>query len=113
MHQVSQIGIDAAVQIAREVVADHPVYVTFDIDALDPAFAPGTGTPEFGGLTSREALDLVRGLAGLNIQGADLVEVSPPFDVGGSGAGITSLAGATLSYELMCLLCMNISRASG
>jgi guanidinopropionase len=77
-----------------------PVYVTLDIDALDPAFAPGTGTPQVGGLTSMQILDLVRALAGLNIVGCDVVEVSPPFDTG----EITSLLAANLLYEFLCVL---------
>ena len=77
-----------------------PVYVTLDIDAVDPAFAPGTGTPQVGGLTSVQILDLVRALAGLNIVGCDVVEVSPPFDTG----EITSLLAANLLYEFLCVL---------
>lgn len=100
MHEIEEIGIDAAVAEARRVIGDGPVYLSFDIDALDPVYAPGTGTPEMGGLTSREAQRLVRGLRGLDFVGADLVEVSPPFD----HAQITSLAGATLMYEILCLL---------
>jgi len=100
MHEIEEIGVDAAVAEARHVVGDGPVYLSFDIDALDPVYAPGTGTPEIGGLTSREAQRLVRGLQGLDFVGADLVEVSPPFD----HAQITSLAGATLMYEILCLL---------
>jgi agmatinase len=77
-----------------------PVYVTLDIDAVDPAFAPGTGTPQVGGLTSVQILDLVRALAGLNIVGCDVVEISPPFDTG----EITSLLAANLLYEFLCVL---------
>ncbi len=77
-----------------------PVYLSFDIDGLDPAFAPGTGTPEVGGLTSREVLDLVRALVGLPLVGADLVEVSPPYDV----ANITSLLAANLLFEMVAVL---------
>ena len=79
-----------------------PVYVTVDIDVLDPAFAPGTGTPEAGGLTSRELLALLCGLAGLELEiaGADVVEVSPPYDP----AGVTAVAGANAAYELVALL---------
>jgi agmatinase len=74
--------------------------VTFDIDALDPAFAPGTGTPVWGGLTSAQAAALLRGLAGINIMGGDIVEVSPPFDT----TGATAIAGAHVATELLCLL---------
>ena len=76
-----------------------PVYVTLDIDVVDPAFAPGTGTPQVGGLSSAQILDLVRTLRGLKLIGCDLVEVSPPYDNG----EITSLLAANLLYELLCL----------
>ncbi|MEM9048747.1 MAG: agmatinase [Pseudomonadota bacterium] len=76
-----------------------PCYLTFDIDGLDPAFAPGTGTPVVGGLSTHQALGILRGLAGLDIRGADVVEVSPPFDA----AGITALAGATIALQTLCL----------
>jgi guanidinopropionase len=100
MDEVTRIGIDAVATEALRVVGDGPTYFTFDIDGLDPAFAPGTGTPELGGLTSVEALTLLRALRGVHLIGADVVEVAPPFDP----AGITSLAGATMAYELLCLL---------
>ncbi|MEZ5931040.1 MAG: agmatinase [Alphaproteobacteria bacterium] len=100
IEELNERGCQAIVEEARAVVGDRPAYVTFDIDCLDPAFAPGTGTPEFGGLTPVQAQTLVRGLAGLNLVGADVVEVSPPFD----HAGITALAGATMAYELLCIL---------
>jgi agmatinase len=77
-----------------------PVYITLDIDVVDPAFAPGTGTPQVGGLTSVQILELVRALRGLSIVGCDVVEVSPPFDTG----EITSLLAANLLYELLCVL---------
>ena len=76
-----------------------PVYASLDIDVVDPAFAPGTGTPQVGGLSSAQILDLVRGLRGLNLVGCDLVEVSPPYDNG----EITSLLAANLLYEFICL----------
>ncbi|MFD1342111.1 agmatinase [Litorisediminicola beolgyonensis] len=84
----------------RATVRDAPVYLSFDIDSLDPAFAPGTGTVEPGGLTTWQALEIVRGLSGLNLVGADLVEVSPPYDPSGN----TALIGANLLYEMLCLL---------
>ncbi len=84
----------------REQVADTPVYISFDIDGIDPAFAPGTGTVEVGGLTVPQALEIVRGCDGLNIIGGDLVEVSPPYDTTGN----TALLGATLLYEMLCVL---------
>jgi guanidinobutyrase len=77
-----------------------PVYISFDIDGIDPAYAPGTGTPEIGGLTVPQALEIVRGARGLDIVGADLVEVSPPYDP----FGTTALLGANLAFELLCVL---------
>ncbi|OBA00490.1 agmatinase [Halomonas sp. G11] len=100
MEEVDALGIDAVIAEARRVVGDGPVYLSFDIDSIDPAFAPGTGTPEVGGLTSLQALQLVRGFRGLPLIGADVVEVSPPFDPSGN----TALMGATLMYELLCLM---------
>jgi guanidinopropionase len=82
------------------VVGAGPAYLSFDIDSLDPSIAPGTGTPEAGGLTMREAQGLVRGMRGLDLMGADVVEVSPPFDPGTN----TALCGATIAYEVLCLL---------
>jgi guanidinopropionase len=100
IEEFEEIGIKGAVEIARATVGEAPAYVSFDIDALDPSIAPGTGTPEAGGLTMREAQGLVRGLRGLNLIGADVVEVSPPFDPGTN----TALCGATVLYELLCIL---------
>lgn len=94
------MGLDAAIAEARRLVGTGPVYISFDIDSLDPVYAPGTGTPEVGGFTSREAQVMIRGLQGLNIIGADVVEVSPPFD----SSGTTALVGATLMFELLCVL---------
>lgn len=88
-------------QRVRARVGDGPVYVSFDIDVLDPAFAPGTGTPEVGGLSGRDALGYLRALAGLRITGADVVEVSPPYDSPGQ---TTALHGAAVAYELLALL---------
>ena len=85
---------------ARAIVGDRPTYISFDIDVIDPSMAPGTGTPEIGGISTREAQAMLRLLSGLNIVGADVVEVSPPFDVG----GITALAGATVMFELLCAI---------
>ena len=84
----------------RDKVGDTPVYLSYDIDSLDPAFAPGTGTLEIGGLTTIQALEIVRGTAGLNIVGADLVEVSPPYDT----SGATAMIAANLLYEMLCAL---------
>jgi agmatinase len=97
---VKREGIDWTIDQMREVI-DGPVYLTFDIDSVDPAYAPGTGTPEVGGLTSHEAQRLVRGLAGLDIVAADLVEVAPPYDGPGQ---ITSLLAANLLFEMLCVL---------
>ena len=106
IEEFENMGVDADIREARRVVGDGPTYVSFDIDALDPAFAPGTGTPEFAGLTSREAIRILRGLRGLNLVGADVVEVSPPFDP----CGGTALAGATIAFELLCLLAEGIAK---
>jgi len=89
-------------QIAERIrarVGEHPVYLTFDIDCLDPAFAPGTGTPVCGGLSSHQALEILRGLRGINLVGMDVVEVAPPYD----NAEVTALAGAALAMEMICL----------
>jgi len=83
----------------KRIVGEHKVYLTFDIDCLDPAFAPGTGTPVCGGLSSHQALEIVRGLRGINLMGMDLVEVAPAYDVG----EVTALAGATLASDFICL----------
>lgn len=95
-------GVKRTLEAIRARVGDRPAYVSFDIDVLDPAFAPGTGTPVPGGLASWQALELMRGLRGLNLIGMDLVEVSPPYD----HAEITALAGAHLAYEWLCLLAL-------
>jgi agmatinase len=93
-------GIEAAIAVTCERAGGAPVYLSFDIDALDPAFAPGTGTPVPGGLASWQALELVRGLGGLRLVGMDLVEVSQPFD----HAEITALAAAHIAHDWLCLL---------
>ena len=87
-------------EMRRDIGTDMPVYVSFDIDSLDPAYAPGTGTPEIGGLTTPQAMQLIRGLRGLNIVGCDLVEVSPPYDPSGN----TALTAANILFELLCVL---------
>ena len=92
-------GPQAVAEAARAVVGDRPVYLTFDIDALDPAVAPGTGPPGWGGLASHQAAAILRGLAGIDLKGGDVVEVSPPFD----HAGITAIAAAHVVTELLCL----------
>ena len=100
MEEVEEKGWKAAMTEALAFVGEGPIYVSFDIDSLDPAFAMGTGTPEAGGLTMREAQGMIRMLAGREIIGADMVEVSPPFDVG----GVTALNGATVMFELLCVM---------
>ncbi len=92
-------GIEATAAKIKEVVGDNPCYLTFDIDCLDPCYAPGTGTPVCGGLSTHQALHIIRGLEGINLVGMDLVEVAPAYDVG----EITSLAGATIALDLLCL----------
>ena len=84
----------------RSEIGGGPVYITYDIDSLDPAYAPGTGTPEIGGLTTPQAMELIRGLRGLNIVGCDMVEVSPPYD----NTGNTALTGANLMFEMLSIL---------
>jgi len=96
---VHRQGTAAIVQQIRERVGQNPVYLTFDIDCLDPAFAPGTGTPVPGGLSSFQALDIIRGLVGINLVGMDVVEVAPAYD----HAEITALAGAQIAIEMLCL----------
>jgi len=105
IEEFAQLGIEETMTIARQVAGSGATYVSFDIDGLDPAFAPGTGTPEIGGFTNREALAMLRGLDGLDIVGADVVEVSPPFDP----SGLTALNGVTLMWELLCLMAKRIA----
>jgi guanidinopropionase len=93
-------GVHDVMAEAREIVGTRPTYVSYDIDFVDPAFAPGTGTPEVGGPTSFQALEVVRQLRGLNIVGADLVEVSPPFDQSGG----TAFLGVSIMFELLCVI---------
>jgi agmatinase len=97
------VGIEAAVDVIRRRVGDVPLYLSIDIDVLDPAFAPGTGTPESGGLTARELLRMLRMLTGMNLIGADVVEVAPAYD----HAEITSIAAATVVFDLLCLMVAN------
>lgn len=110
MEELFDKGWAWAARLAVEVVGtDAPAYLTFDIDALDPAFAPGTGTPEAGGLGVHEAQRILRALGELDFVGADLVEVSPPFDVG----GLTCLNAANLLFEQLCLLASAKVRRQG
>lgn len=105
IEEFAELGVAKTMDIARGIVGDRPTYVTFDIDALDPAYAPGTGTPEAGGFTNREAIAMLRRLRGLNIVGADMVEVSPPFDA----TGYTAYNGATVMWELLCVMAEAVS----
>ncbi|UWR31983.1 agmatinase [Sulfitobacter sp. W027] len=98
--EVHEKGPQATVAKIKEILGDRPCYLTFDIDALDPAFAPGTGTPVWGGLTSAQTSIMLRDLAGINIMGGDVVEVSPPFDT----TGATAIAGAHVATEILSLL---------
>ena len=98
--EVHEAGPRVTAERIREVVGDAPAYLSFDVDALDPAFAPGTGTPEIGGLFTWQAQAILRRLAGLSFQGMDVVELSPPYDV----AEITALAAATFAWEYLALL---------
>lgn len=100
--EFAQLGVPEVVKRIREVVGDGPTYISFDIDSLDPAFAPGTGTPEIGGLTTREALELVRGCAGLNVIGGDVVEVAPQYDATTN----TAQAAAQMLFELLAVVAL-------
>ncbi|NNL19266.1 MAG: agmatinase [Boseongicola sp.] len=100
---IHENGAAATAVAIKEIVGDAKVYLSFDIDGLDPAYAPGTGTPVWGGLTTAQAAIILRDLAGINLIGADVVEVSPPFD----HANITAVAGAHVAYELICLWAWN------
>ncbi len=98
-NEVDDMGLDAVIAKARAIIGDGPTYVSFDVDALDPAFAPGTGTPEVGGLTPREALAILRGMRGANIIGGDVVEVAPQYD----GTTNTAHCGAQMLFTILCL----------
>jgi agmatinase len=98
-----EIGPVETARRIKEILGDNPTYLTFDIDGLDPAFAPGTGTPVWGGLSSAQASRILREIAGINIVGGDVVEVSPPFDT----TGATAVAGAHVAVELICLMGWN------
>ena len=95
-----RLGVDAVISKTREVLGDGPAYITFDVDGLDPAFTPGTGTPEIGGLTTADAIQLLRGLRGLNFVGGDLVEVAPQYDATTN----TAQVGKQMMFEILCLV---------
>jgi guanidinopropionase len=100
IEEYDDMGVDAVIAEARRVVGDGPTYLSFDVDALDPVYAPGTGTPEIGGMTTYDALKIIRGLRGIDLVGGDVVEVSPPFDPSGN----TALVAVTVMFEILCLL---------
>ncbi len=100
MEEFYDLGPKKTVEEIRRVVGDGPTYISFDVDGLDPVYAPGTGTPEVGGITTVEAQLMLRGLRGLNLIGGDVVEVAPPFDPSGN----TALVGATLLFEELCVV---------
>ena len=105
---VHENGAAATARAVKDIVGDAATYLTFDIDGLDPAFAPGTGTPVWGGLSTSQTAIILRDLAGINLIGGDVVEVSPPFD----HANITAVAGAHVAHELICLWAWNRRSAS-
>ncbi|WP_294642753.1 agmatinase [uncultured Aureimonas sp.] len=105
--EITELGIPRIVEMAKRTVGDAPVYLSFDIDSLDPAFAPGTGTPEIGGLSTREAQSLLRGLAGIRLVGGDLVEVAPQYDATTN----TAHAGAQMLFEILSLVPFSPGRA--
>lgn len=98
IEEAMELGPQNVMEIARGVVGEAETYVSFDIDMLDPVYAPGTGTPEVGGFTTFQAQQMLRGLRGLNLVGADVVEVSPPFDA----SGMTAYAGVVMMFEILC-----------
>jgi guanidinopropionase len=104
-----EMDVDAVIEEARRVVGDGPTYISFDVDGLDPVYAPGTGTPEIGGFSTFDAQKMVRGLRGLDIVGGDVVEVAPPFDPSGN----TALVGATMLFEILCVLAEAVARRRG
>ncbi len=100
MEEFYEMGVKAVIAEARRVAGAGPTYISFDVDGLDPVYAPGTGTPEAGGITTLEAQMLLRGLRGLDLIGGDVVEVAPPFDPSGN----TALVGATMMFEILCVV---------
>jgi arginase family enzyme len=105
---VPGMGIAAVIEKAKAIVGNGPTYLSFDIDSLDPSFAPGTGTPEVGGLTTREVLELIRGLKGINLVGGDVVEVAPQYDATTN----TAHAGAQVLFEILSLMVFSPSIAA-
>ena len=109
MEEFYERGPKSVMEEARRVVGEGPTYISFDVDGLDPVYAPGTGTPECGGITVLEAQIMLRQLRGLNLAGGDVVEVAPPFDPSGN----TALVGATLMYEILCVVAESVARRKG
>lgn len=106
MDEFADLGVEGVIREARRVVGDGPTYISFDVDGLDPVYAPGTGTPEVGGISSLDGQRLLRGLRGLDLVGGDVVEVAPPYDQTGG----TALLGATMMFEILCLVADSIAR---
>ncbi len=106
MEEFAERGWKSIIEEARKIVGDGPTYISFDVDGLDPVYAPGTGTPEVGGLTTLEAQMMIRALEGLNLIGGDVVEVAPPFDPSGN----TALVGATMMFEILCVVAESVGR---
>ena len=106
--ELRALGPAVYADLVRERIGRRPVFISFDIDVLDPAFAPGTGTPEVGGLSTAEALSFLRALRGIDLAGADVVEVSPPYDGPGQQ---TALAAANVAYELFSLRALAVARS--
>ncbi len=104
-----RLGPERVIEEARRIVGDGPTYISFDVDGLDPVYAPGTGTPEVGGYTTYEAQRMIRDLRGLNLVGGDVVEVSPPLDPSGN----TALVGATMMFEILCVLSEAVAKRRG
>ena len=107
--EARDMGIGELTERIRRRVGEAQAFVTFDVDFVDPAYAPGTGTPEIGGFTSAEAVSLIRGLQGLHLIGADIVEVAPAFDP----TGVTALLASNIAYEVLSLLALAKKRAGG
>jgi len=109
IEELYDIGVEGAIAEARRVAGDGPTYISFDVDGLDPVYAPGTGTPEVGGFTTLEAQMMIRGLRGLDLIGGDVVEVAPPFDPSGN----TALVGATMMFEILCVVADAVAARGG
>ena len=100
MEEFARVGVEKIIEEARRVVGSGPTYLTFDVDGLDPVYAPGTGTPEVGGISTIDAQRFLYGMRGLDLIGGDVVEVAPPYDQTGN----TAMVGATMMFEILCLI---------